>query len=452
MLFLLSKTIRNCSFLIAPISALLSFARDSGRKRSRLVPLLALLILAGTAAFAYIYGSYRWQAAQDAVKTGRLEEAKRDLDLCLLVWPRSVPVHLLAARAARLRGEFKDAEAHLNRCLKLNHGASEAIQLEFLLLRVQAGDVEKVVDELFMYVNNDNPESALILETLSRAYMQNLHYGPAFACLSRWQQIAPDSPEPFRWRGWILERMSDRDGAIKEYQEALKRDPDHFTVRFRLAEVYLERNDPLSALPILEQLRKEFPDRADVQARFGQCRFMQGEMGEARTLLEDAVEKLPKDSTALIYLAKIDIQATPPLLEEAEALLRRSLDLDPTDVETQHLLIRCLERQGRSKEAQVMQKQEDNDRAMLKRVSETLKKDSVTDPASITEVGLLFLRAHNEQNERLGLYWLNRALDTDPDYQPALRALVEHYERNGQETKAAVHRRRLKLEKTTASP
>src|SRR5262249_19903956 len=143
---------------------------------------------------------------------------------------------------------------------------------------------------------------------------------------------------------------------------------------------------------------------------------------------------------------------SPPHLEESEALLRRALELDPTDLETQHLLIRCLERQGHSKEAQAMQKQEDTYRTMLKRVTETLKQDSITDPAAMTEVGSLFLRAHNEQNERLGLYWLNRALDTDPDYQPALRALVEHYEKNGQETKAAAHRRRLRVEKTTASP
>ncbi|SRR5579883_549104 len=455
MLFLLSRTLRSYSVRIMPILSLMCVVRDIVRKRSRLIVVLALLILAGVGFGLYSYASHRLQAAQKAVKEGRLTDAQGDLDFCLLIWPRSIPVHLLAARAARLQGDFKEAESHLSRCLKLNHGASEAIQLEYFLIRVQVGDAEKVADKLMLYVDKGDPESPIILETLARAYMQNLRYGPALSYLYRWQEIEPGSPEPYRWRGWILERMRDRDGAIAEYKKALERDPENLLVRFRLAEIYLERNDPLSALPILEELRKQYPDRPDVQARLGQCRFMQGDIDEARRLLEDSVKKLPKDSATLIYLAKIDIQATPPLLTEAEGLLRRALDLDPTDVEIQHLLIRCLESQGRSKEAQAMQKQEESDRAWLKRVVDTLKQDSekpVTDPAALADVGLLFLRTNAENNQHLAVYWLNRALESDPDYQPALRALVEHYEKTGQESKAAVYRRRLKLEKTAATP
>lgn len=452
MLFLLSKTIRNYSHLTAPLSAFLSAARDMARKRSRLVPFVAVLVLAGIGVGVYGYALHRWQAAQKEVKEGQLAEAQRDLNFCLLVWPRSVPVHLLAARAARLRGEFKEAESLLNRCLKLNEGASEAIQLEFLLLRAQGGEIDRVVDELFLYVNTGSPESPLILETLALIYMQNRRYGQAFTSLTRWHEIAPDSPEPFRWRGWVLERMSDRDGALNEYKQALERDPNHLQVRLRLAEVYLERFDPLAALPLLEQLHKQFPERADVQARLGQCRYLQGEMEEARHLLEAAVKELPNDPTLLIHLAKLDMQETPQRLTEAEDLLRRVLVLDPTDVETQHQLIRCLESQGRSKEAQAMQKQKDRDEAMLKRANQTLKQDAdkrVTDPVLLAEVGLLFLRAHNEP---VAVYWLNRALDSDPDYQPALKALVEHYEKSGQATKAAPYLRRLKLDKTAASP
>lgn len=420
------------------------------RKRSRLLLPLALLLFVALSVGTYIYGLHQWGAAQKAVHEGRLEEAQGSLKVCLFLWPRSVPVHLLAARAARMRGDFKEAETHLNRCLKLNHGASEAIQLEFLLLRVQGGEVDKVVDDLMQYVENNSPEAPLILQTLSWAYLQTLRYGPAFACLSRWHDVAPDSPEPFRWRGWILERMSDREGAIKEYQQALELDPDHFSVRLRLAEIYLEHNDPLAALPHLEQLRKRFPDHPYVQARLGQCRYLQGETEESERLLEAIVEQLPKDSAVLITLAKIKMQAIPPHLHEAEAWLRRALTLDPTDTEAEHLLIRCLQAQGRTEEAQAMQKQYDQDRALLKRVHQTLQQEAtnpVTDPATLTEIGLLFLRANNES---LAHYWLNRALEHDPDYQPALQALAEHYEKHGQLTKAAAYRRMVKSTKLVA--
>jgi Flp pilus assembly protein TadD len=289
------------------------------------------------------------------------------------------------------------------------------------------------------------------LKTLAWAYMNNLRYGPAFASLSRWHEVEPDSPEPFRWRGWVLERMSDREGAINQYKQALELDPDHVAIRLRLAEMYLERSDPLAALPHLEQLRKRFPNRPDIQARLGQCRYLLGETEEAQRLLEAAVQQLPGDSMTLIYLGKIHMQATPPRAVEAETWLRRALTLDPTDLETERLLTLCLRSQGRSKEAQAMQEQVERDEGVLKRVNQTLRQEAdnpVTDPAALTEVGALFLRANNES---LGSYWLNRALERDPDYQPALEALVGYYEKTGQATKADTYRRKLHSTKPAAA-
>lgn len=426
---------------------MLSAVANVVRKRSRMVLWLALSVLAGTGV-AYAYAAHQWQAAQKAVKEGRPEEAKRRLDICLLLWPRSVPVNLLAARAARIHGDFPQAEALLNRCLKLNHGASEAIQLEFLLLRVQGGEVDRVVNELSVYVDSNSPESPLILQTLAWAYMQQLRYRPAFACFNRWQEVEPDSPEPFRWRGWVLELMSNRNGAISAYKQALERDPDSVPVRLRLAELYLERFDPLAALPHLELLSKRFPDRPDVRARLGQCRYLQGETEEACRLLEAAAAQLSDDGLACIHLGKIYMQATPPRPAEAEIWIRRTLDLNATDTEAQRLLALCLESQGRSQEAQAIRKQCDHDEAILKRVHEVLRQETdgpVSDPATLTEVGTVFLRV----NEDLALTWLNRALERASDYQPALQALADYYEKKGQHTKAEVYRKRLKLVKET---
>lgn len=452
MVSLITKTLRNGSFLTTPISALLSATRNIRRKRSRLVPLLVLLLLAGMAAGGYAYATHRWHAAEKAVKDGRMEDAQRDVDFCLSVWPRSVPVHILAARVARLQGDLKGAEEHLSLCLKINHGPSEEIQLEFLLLRVQGGEIDNVVEELLYYVKSGSPESVLILDTLSRAYMQNRRFGQAYTVLSRWHEVAPDSPEPLRWRAWVLERMSDREGALSDYKKALEIDPTYYPVRLRLAELHLERHDSSAALPILEKLHKEYPEEAEVRARLGQCLFDQGRMKEARNLLEAVVKELPNDTSVLVTLARLDIGEDPPRYAEAEAFLHRAMELEPTDLEIQYQLIRCLNARGNSKEAFEMQKRHDRDRAMLKRAHETLKADAdktVTDPNALTEVGIIFLRANNE---RVAFYWLNRALQSDPNHQPALKALVEYYEKSGQPTKAAMYRQRLEPEKPATPP
>jgi tetratricopeptide (TPR) repeat protein len=411
---------------------------------------LALLMLVGTGVGLYVYALVQWQAAQAAVNANQLDEAQRSLDICLFLWPRSIPVHLLAARASRLRGDFEGAEAHLNRCLKLNHGATEAIQLEFLLLRAQGGEVDDVVSDLFaLYVDRNSPESPVILETLSRAYIVTLRYGPAFACLSRWSELAPDSAEPLRWRGWILERLSDQEGAMKEYKRALELDPDLVPARLRLAEMYLERSDPLTALPHLERLNRQYPDRADIMARLGQCRFLQGESREARRLLEAAAEQLPKDSVVLLNLAKLEVQEDQPA--KAEEWLRRALQVDPTDTEAEFRLAGVLRAQGRSEEANAMLARHDKDRETLKRVGLTLRQDADNpshDPAALTEVGVLFLPS----NERIGRYWLNRALQLDANYQPAHQALADYYDRKGDLERASAHRRQLKPGQNPTNP
>src|SRR5262245_526670 len=102
-----------------------------------------LVLVTGAAGGGYGYALRQWHAAERALKEGRDAEARGHLRLCLRVWPRSVPVHLLAARAARLSGEFTEAEDHLNTCKRLQKGeASEATQLEFLLMRAQTGEVD----------------------------------------------------------------------------------------------------------------------------------------------------------------------------------------------------------------------------------------------------------------------------------------------------------------------
>src|SRR5690349_8627696 len=127
----------------------LTWVRAFRRSSVLLVSLLSVLALA---AVFYAYVLYQWNAAQLAVKDHRLDEARACLKICLAVWPRSATVHLLAARAARLNGDFGVAEEHLDRCLLCDASLKEDVDLEYLLLRVQKGDVDFVGPRLLVYV------------------------------------------------------------------------------------------------------------------------------------------------------------------------------------------------------------------------------------------------------------------------------------------------------------
>jgi tetratricopeptide (TPR) repeat protein len=420
---------------------------NSVSKRSKVkLVLVTVLVLAGTVAGVYGYALHNWRLAERAAAEGRWPDADSSLRACVKVWPKSLRVHLLAARAARSVGDFPRAEAILRRCSQLAGGATEAIQLEFLLMRVQTGEVDEVGPGLLELVERDHPDSALILETIARAYLYNLRYAPALAMLDRWIDAAPDVAEPHRLRGWLLERVNKADEAVRAYERAVELDPNLITARLGIVEILLGRSSAPDALPHLELLRKQDPDRADVLARLGHCKMLLGELDEARTLMEAALPKMPKDAPLLIALARLEMTAggNPA---KAEEYLRRILKADPADVEAQFVLVSALQLQGRHDEAKAARQRHDEVKALLERANRLLEGEAenpTTDPETVYDLGASLLRIGHA---RLGLYWLNQALERAPDYEPAHRALAEHYEQIGDEARAAAHRRRLTTSK-----
>jgi Tfp pilus assembly protein PilF len=415
----------------------------AGAARSRpwttAIALVVLLAGAGVAGL-YAYAAFRWNAALEALKADRIDEARSDLAVCLYLWPDSVRVHLMTARAARLSGDFPAAETHLNQCLKLG-GDKADVQLENLLLRVQIGDEDVVAPDLMAYVEQKHPERFLILETLARAYMDKLRYGPAYAVLTRWVAEAPDQTRPLEWRGWIQERMDQPDKAAEDYQHALQLEPKLLSVHLRLADLALQKSDPTAAAPYLEHLDRRDLDRPDVKALLGRCRYQQGKTVEARRLLEAAVKELPDDPPLLVALGRLNLQEG--RAAEAETYLRQALDQDSTDAEARYTLISALNYQGRKEEAAAAQKQYDQDQTLLRQAEVQFHDEAVhpsNDPDVLYNIGSLFLRGHQG---RIGEYWLQKALEIDPWHKPTLKALAEYYESKGDKEQAEPYRRQL---------
>jgi tetratricopeptide (TPR) repeat protein len=403
--------------------------------------LTLVLIAVSAAAGTYGYAVREWRRAEAAVRDGRPDEANKHLGICLRLWPDSPEVHQLAARAARQSGDFVTAESHLNTCLRLENGASENTQLEFLLMRGQSGEIDEVAPLLMDYVERQHPDTKLILETIALVYIYHLRYGPAFYYLKRWIEHAPESAKAHHYRGWVLERMDQPKGALESYLHALELDPNLDRVRLRVAEMYLEEKQPLSALPHLKILLDRNPDRPESLARMGQCKFLQGEPIEARRLLERALPDMPKDSAVLLYLARLDMAEQQPV--RAEERLRKALELDPSDTEAQFGLVTALQLQKRDAEAAAALAEYDRQRAQVERANKLLQEEArrqSRDPQSAYEIGALLLSIGHD---RQGLHWMDEALNRDPNHRPTHQALAEYFEKNGNRERAAYHRRRL---------
>lgn len=402
-------------------------------------------------AAGYGYALLQWHNAKSAVQDNRSADAKKHLDVCLWVWPRSTQVHLLAARAARQSGDFEAAEAHLTRCLQLEQGATQAVQVEFLLLRAQTGEADDVAITLLEFIEGNEEERELILQTLARAFMHHLRYGPAYVCLSRWIELKPDAAQAYYWRGWVLERLNNSDGAMKDYLRGLEADPDSVKIRLRVAEMLVADNKPLEALIHLERLQQQAPDRPDILACLGQCRFLQGQPAEARRLLTAANKDLPDNLPVLLHLAKLDIQEGKAA--DAEPRLRRIVKLDFAYTEAHYLLVSALQMLGRHDEAKTSLALFAKYTAVLEEANRLLKHEAQhpsNDPNVASEIGRLLLQIGHD---RSGVYWLDQALLRDPHHQASHRAFAEFFESKGLHERAANHRRRLtESQKKAAAP
>lgn len=399
--------------------------------RTALIAVIAVVMMAGVAAVGiWRYALHAWNASGRELEQDEVAEAQKHLDVCLWVWPRSSEVHHRAARAARLAGDLSAAESHLNRCLELDEGATEQVQLEFLLLRVQTGEVDKLATPLFELVENGHPDSPEILKTVALAYILRLRYKPASACLTLWIDRQPNLPRPYHWRGWVLERLNNSKAAMQDYLKALELDPGLVEVRVRVVEMLLEDRLAPEAKPHLDLLIQQAPESPQVQARLGMCRFLEGRLEEARKLMESAVKELPYDPALQVTLANLDLQEGRPA--DAERRLRTVLETDASDTEALFVLGSALNALGRSDEAEKVVAEFERKRKTVDRINDLLKEaDSPsTTAAELAEIGELFLTIGRN---RFGVYWLERALDKDPNNPTAQRALADQRARQERE-------------------
>ena len=389
----------------------------------------------------YGYGIWQWRRSVESLRAGKLANVPDQLRLYLTLWPDNPDVHRLAARVARMSGDFPLAEERLNNCLRMENGATEPTQIEFLLMRAQSGELDQVAQLLLVFADRGHPDGPMILETMSLTYMHNLQFGPATGTLGRWIELDPRNARAYHYRGWVLERMDQPISATEDYLKALELDPTLDRIRLRVGEMYLEDKDPLKALPHLNLLLQRDPNRPEAQARLGQCKFLQGELGEARRLLEQAVTQLPDDNAVLLCLARLDIADDQAV--RAEQRLRHALTIDTSDTECRFTLLTALRMQGRDKDAADELAEYHRQKETLERANKMLQaeaKNPSQNAQAAYEIGSLLLKINHEKQ---GMHWMDEALGRDPNHRPTHEFLLQYFEKSGNETRAAFHRRRL---------
>jgi tetratricopeptide (TPR) repeat protein len=411
-------------------------------KRATRVVILGLALTALLGGAGYLIGRQAWayyhfHEAGPAMARRDFEQARAHLALCLEVWPNSAHAHFLAARAARRDHDYDEAQKHLYRAKELGW-VTEAIDLEWALLKAQRGDNSEVQEILLSFVERGHPDSVLILEALAHGYMETFYLAAAVKCLDMWLDREPDDPQAHFWRGEVMQLLHRYEEALADFQRAVDLAPNRDDARLKLADGLKEAHRLRAAAPHYEILYEHQPGDPAVLLGLARCRLQQGEPDEARRLLDALLAVQPRDGLALGERGKIELESGRPA--EAEHWLRQAVAIAPYEYDVVYNFVMALRQQNKNAEAEEWTGRLNSIDADLSRLKEVMRATTTdpTNPALRHEAGAIFLR--NGQEE-LGLRWLAYALRQNPNYRPTHELLAEYFEKHDQPDVAAAHRR-----------
>jgi tetratricopeptide (TPR) repeat protein len=392
-----------------------------------------LLVLGLSTLLRYLAGQSHLGAAERALKNHDLHTAQERLEKSLRQWS-TARGRFLAAQTARRRDACADAERLLKR-LEDTHGHSPQSELEWLLLGVQQGDLahERHLQAL---VDQNDPGATLILEALAKGYMNTLRWSEMVNCADILLEQDPDHALGLVLRGRGFEGLRLMDRALADYQRAAELAPECDEARLALMELLSRLGHWPDAVAHGEVLRGRLPDNTAVLLTLARCRFDNGELDEARRLLDALLAKEPAHTAALLEKGLLALHRDQPA--EAEKSLDAAVAFAPWHRRAYQLYQRCLEIQGKKEPAARYRQRLDelHARDWLGGQLWLRLRASPRDPVVRCELGKWCLENGEEQ---LGVRWLFTALLLDERHQATHAALADYFQRTGQERRAAHH-------------
>jgi tetratricopeptide (TPR) repeat protein len=414
----------------------------SGRRQYLMLALagvlsLAVIVAAGFFASRYVAAERHYRAAEAALQRHDFKDAENHLAEYLKVWPSSSEAHFLAARTARRATAYDEADEHLKAAQRLG-GVPEAIDLERALMRVQRGEFTKQLEDNLLYdLQNDHPDSVLILEALSRGYLRTYQLVKVEHCLKSWLEREPDSVQALLWMAEAHTYMQGNQRALEDYEKVLKIDPERDEARLQVAETLIRRHQAGEALPHFQRLHERQPRNVEVLVGLARCYRQLDKPQETAQSLEEALRLAPGNVDAQRERGRL--AQDQGQVAEAVRWLRQVVAVAPYDREATFILAQSLQQLGKGDEAAAYFKKVDEIDSKIKHLEEVTRQIAKAphDPALRHEAGKIFLESGQPIE---GLRWLHSALQEDPSFGPTRRTLVDYYDGIGDTVNAARHR------------
>ncbi len=368
-------------------------------------------------------------AARIAVDAGRIDEAERLLDAWTVADPRSgEPDYYRALLDLRTNRPVEGLDA-MRRSIAKGYPEGPILVLRAILM-ARAGKLAEAEPTLATAFQEASEPRSEVAEGLSRIYLRTFRLGEAIKVLDAWSKFAPDDARPYLRRVDIDERINSEPAVlIRDYREALRRDPGLVDARLGLAEKLREAalNDEAEAE--YATLLELDPRNVRGLAGAGRIALLKGDLAASVGLFERVLAVDPKDKAALRELGLIDMNNG--RLDRACSRLKAAVEADPYDPEARYSYSRALKLAGDAPRAAEEAAATDRLRQEQQKIVD-LRQSLVQRPddVDLRSDAARWLIEHGHEKE--GLEWTGLILRQRPGHPATCRLLADYHAKRGE--------------------
>lgn len=259
-----------------------------------------------------------------------IEEIVKKAKSCLRQGKNPVSAHVALGIASFEEGDAARAILHYQKAVCLSDSCAEA-HSGLGISYAKLGQLDKALKHLLQAFKL-SPECGLLANWLADAFFDNGDFDEAIRFYTEAIRLNASDSNAHNDMADVYRIKGDYAGAIELYDKTLSIDPHDTNAMLEKAQclIQLERND--EAVICLLRLIKDYPasrDSATATVICGTLYFRTGNFSEAFTFLQKSLEFFPFNRTILFQSAVCAEKIH--RCDESVALLKRILELDPSD-------------------------------------------------------------------------------------------------------------------------